>query len=60
MLCIHVYQIINLGPCLYNTACHTDKLYFLGFSVTLNQREAQMFHGTEEVENVYYVLPRKR
>ena len=61
ILCIRVYQIIkNLGPGLYNTTRLMDRLHFSGFSITRNQREAQMFHLAGEVGKVYYVLAEKR
>ena len=60
MLCIRVYQIIkNLGPGLYNTTCLMDRLHFWGFSITRNQREAQMFHLAAEVGKVYCFLAEK-
>ena len=60
MLCIHVYQIIkNLGPGLYHTTRLMDRLHFSGFSITRNQREAQMFHLAAEVGKVYCFLAEK-
>ena len=61
-MCIHVSQIIkNRVPALYNSLRHTDnRKYFLGISVTQNQREAHMFNLAKSGKNLEMFLLRKR
>ena len=51
----HVYHITkSRGPGLYNSLRHADKKkYFSGLSLTLNQKEAHMFHLAREVEKIW-------
>ena len=58
---IHVYWITNWGPGLYNSLCRTDKRrYFLGLSLTENQREPHMFYLVKEVGKFGNVLAEKK
>ena len=59
---IYVYQITkNWGPGPYNSLCHADSRgYFLGLSLTRNQREVHMFYLAKEVGKFGHVLAKKK
>ena len=58
ILCVYTK---NWGPGPYNSLHHADnRRYFLGLSLTQNQREAHMFYLAREVGKFGHVLAEKK
>ena len=59
---IHIYRKTkNYGPGPYNSLRHTEnRRYFLGLSLTRNQRKAHMFYLAREKGKFGHVLPEKK